>query len=279
MTALQIVHSLARLQCTKCGAEANASCNCGEPYKPVEIAKEAIKASPQKSNRAIAKEIGVSEPTVRRARASGDAPENVVGLDGKTYKAKGKPVAAPIPAKNMVQGIVPIEERAAQMAALADDQPPALAEPGGGAFDFVRFKQQLAELAQHVERLTPAQAREVADLAESMSDGIRGVIYEDDQRKRAIKEAKNPEKTLDAARKNEQHWEKDDERNEAKREARQNGESWSDAKDAWEANWLTDNWDEKREQKFLERFKANWRRDHGQEFPASDFAQAKGGAR
>src|SRR5262245_16113234 len=90
MSRLQIVHSLARLQCVRCGAQANASCNCGEPYKPVEIAKEAIKANPQKSNRAIAEETGVSEPTVRRARASGDAPDTVVGLDGKIYKAKGK---------------------------------------------------------------------------------------------------------------------------------------------------------------------------------------------
>jgi hypothetical protein len=90
MTQLQIVKSLARLQCTECGAEANASCNCGKPYLPKEIAKEAIRANPQRSNRAIAEETGVSEPTVRRARASGDAPETVVGLDGKTYKAKGK---------------------------------------------------------------------------------------------------------------------------------------------------------------------------------------------
>ena len=88
MTALKPVPSIARLACTACGAETNASCNCGVAYNPVAIAKEAIKANSQKSNRAIAKETGVSEPTVRRARASGDEPDKVVGLDGKTYKAK-----------------------------------------------------------------------------------------------------------------------------------------------------------------------------------------------
>jgi hypothetical protein len=81
----------AKLACTKCGAQTDAPCSCGAAYKPVEVAKEAIKANPQKSNRAIAKETGISEPTVRRARASGDAPaDNVIGLDGKSYKAKAK---------------------------------------------------------------------------------------------------------------------------------------------------------------------------------------------
>jgi hypothetical protein len=50
------------------GAEANASCNCGKPYLPATVrAAEAIKANPQKSNRAIADEAGISESTVRRA--------------------------------------------------------------------------------------------------------------------------------------------------------------------------------------------------------------------
>lgn len=83
--------SVVRLQCLGCGAEANASCDCGKPYVPArERAAEAIAAHPEKSNRAIAEEIGVGEPTVRRARneaASPDAPETVTGRDGKTYPA------------------------------------------------------------------------------------------------------------------------------------------------------------------------------------------------
>jgi hypothetical protein len=78
--------SIQRMVCTGCGAEANASCNCGKPYEPKSVrAREAIEASPQKSNRAIAAETGISEPTVRRARASSDAPAKVTGRDGKEY--------------------------------------------------------------------------------------------------------------------------------------------------------------------------------------------------
>ena len=133
MNTLQIVHSLARLQCTKCGAEANASCNCGQPYVPVALrVKEYDEANPGKSSRKAAADLGVSH---------GD-------------------------------------------------------------------------------------------------------------------------------------------RDEAKQEARESEECWSDIKDDWEAEWLRDNWDDKREQDFLDEFKNGWRDEHGQEFPASEFAQAKkGGAR
>jgi hypothetical protein len=86
-----------RMVCTSCGAEANASRTCGVAYVPKSVrAAEAVKANPEKSNRAIAAEIGVSEPTVRLAREQGtscDAPEKVVGKDGKSYAAK-RPAAA-----------------------------------------------------------------------------------------------------------------------------------------------------------------------------------------
>jgi hypothetical protein len=86
-----IEKTYALLACTECGAEAYASCNCHKAYKPVDLAAKAIAANPSKSNRAIAAEIGVSEPTVRRARgASPDAPDEHTGLDGKTYPAKHK---------------------------------------------------------------------------------------------------------------------------------------------------------------------------------------------
>ena len=84
--------------CTGCGAEVSASCNCGKPYEPKSVrAREAIEAGPEKSNRAIAAETGISEPTIRRAReaaASDDAPDTVTGRDGKSYPAK-KPKAMP----------------------------------------------------------------------------------------------------------------------------------------------------------------------------------------
>src|SRR5262245_55175690 len=86
------------LQCSKCGAKAAASCDCGVPYaSALWLAAEAIKASPQKSDRAIAKEIGVSNVTVSKARK--DATVNQltvdkrVGLDGKVRRMpKSKPV-------------------------------------------------------------------------------------------------------------------------------------------------------------------------------------------
>jgi hypothetical protein len=93
MSATVIKMSVQRMVCTGCGAEANASCNCGLNYVPKSVrAAEAVKANPEKSNRAIAAETGVSEPTVLRARqdagASHDAPdEERVGRDGNSYPA------------------------------------------------------------------------------------------------------------------------------------------------------------------------------------------------
>ena len=80
------------IACTRCGAEADAACECGKPYEPAsQRAAEAVKANPGKSDRVIAAEIGVGSNTVRRARKSvapRGAPETVTGRDGKNYKAK-----------------------------------------------------------------------------------------------------------------------------------------------------------------------------------------------
>jgi hypothetical protein len=87
------IHALipvAKLRCEGCGTLADAACGCGLPYVPAsKRAEDAIAANPQKSNRAIADEVGVSEPTVRRARkptASHDAVAKRVGKDGKARK-------------------------------------------------------------------------------------------------------------------------------------------------------------------------------------------------
>lgn len=74
-----MIHRGGLLQCTKCGAGTICPCGCGAPYlverrdwtaagTALERAAAAITAHPEKSNRAIAAEIGLSEPTVRRAR-------------------------------------------------------------------------------------------------------------------------------------------------------------------------------------------------------------------
>ena len=60
--------SQTRLECSECGAVADAACRCGKPYVPAGTrAAAAIAASPERSDRAIADEIGVGKDTVRRA--------------------------------------------------------------------------------------------------------------------------------------------------------------------------------------------------------------------
>jgi hypothetical protein len=86
--------AMQRMACTACGAEANASCTCGVAYVPKAIrAAEAVKASPEKSNRAIAADLGVDKETVRKARSRGDQspPAVVIGQDGKSYPATKPP--------------------------------------------------------------------------------------------------------------------------------------------------------------------------------------------
>jgi hypothetical protein len=75
-----------QLCCSKCGAKAKATCACGAAYVPAGvIAAKAIALHPEKSNRAIAKETGINESTVREARATAGNPAvERIGLDGKT---------------------------------------------------------------------------------------------------------------------------------------------------------------------------------------------------
>lgn len=76
--------------CSGCGATVDAACDCGVPYMPAgQRAAEAVAANPQMSDRAIAREIGVSTPTVSRARATVTpvtVDEPRVGLDGKVRR-------------------------------------------------------------------------------------------------------------------------------------------------------------------------------------------------
>jgi hypothetical protein len=84
-----------RLRCTGCGATTEAPCGCGVRFRilrPGEAAKRAIKKDPRMSDRAIAKNIGVTSNTVRRARKT-TAPfgavnknERRVGQDGKARR-------------------------------------------------------------------------------------------------------------------------------------------------------------------------------------------------
>lgn len=95
----------ARLICSACGASGEGSCGCGAPYVPAgERAAAAVAANPAKSDRAIAKEIGVHHNTVAKARkATGDhSPvEKRTGQDGKARKLP-QPKAPATPTKPFV---------------------------------------------------------------------------------------------------------------------------------------------------------------------------------
>ena len=77
-----------RRVCSACGV--NASCECGVEYIAAgEFAKRKAKQHPDWSNRRVAKEYGLSNQTVMRARAGcpNEQPEKRLGADGKSYPA------------------------------------------------------------------------------------------------------------------------------------------------------------------------------------------------
>jgi hypothetical protein len=85
-------------RCSACGGD--RECDCSAPAIPkTQRAIEAIKADPDRSDRAIAKDIGVSQPTVSKARKEVAATDKQLsveartGLDGKTRKMPEKKAA------------------------------------------------------------------------------------------------------------------------------------------------------------------------------------------
>ena len=63
----------------------------GWDWAPGEMAARALEASPEKSNRSIAVDVGVGQATVGRLRRSTglyDQVDRTVGLDGKFYPAR-----------------------------------------------------------------------------------------------------------------------------------------------------------------------------------------------
>ena len=104
-----------RLECSDCGAAATANCGCHAPYVPAgERAAKAVAENPEKSDRAIAAELGVSKDTIRRARKSTGAHAPVdeprVGKDGKKrrkieeYEHGSAPIGKFISKGSMRQG-------------------------------------------------------------------------------------------------------------------------------------------------------------------------------
>lgn len=65
-----------RMECSSCGAEGTAGCDCGAPYvQPIDRAAEIAENDPGITIRALAKAAGVSHATAQRAKVvSGDTP-------------------------------------------------------------------------------------------------------------------------------------------------------------------------------------------------------------
>jgi hypothetical protein len=128
-----------RLRCSGCGAKAEATCDCGLPYVPAGVAAaKAIKANPEKSNYAIAKEIGIDEKTVRRVRGTAKAvTARRIGKDGKSYPA-AKKAKAPTPTTPAVASPI-------------DEMQPAFMQPEPTALLLSEIERLVGELAMAVE--------------------------------------------------------------------------------------------------------------------------------
>lgn len=87
--------SVQRMSCTACGAEANASCNCGVTYAPIkerkELAAKTLVGDPSLSDREIARLTGLDKNTVAAVREDMEAGGEIhhlterKGGDGKVY--------------------------------------------------------------------------------------------------------------------------------------------------------------------------------------------------
>ena len=193
--------SIAQIECSQCGATADAACNCGAPYVPKAIrATEAITKSPEKSSRAIAEEIGVSESTVRRARestASHDAVGKRTGKDGKVRKL---PQRQPEPVETdddvdpaLVQlvadrrkeleekGVIPRTQHSAPIdpadtASISNSIDPASDNDGAEVVVTTSFLVEAWRTA--LDRREVIQSEDVADLIELMSDAQRAALYD-----------------------------------------------------------------------------------------------------
>jgi hypothetical protein len=88
--------SVTQLQCTGCGAETHAACNCGRAYLPkLQRAEEIAEANPNISVRQLAEQASVSHGTAQEAksRVQSRTPDTgpTVGRDGKQYPATQPP--------------------------------------------------------------------------------------------------------------------------------------------------------------------------------------------
>ena len=111
-----------QLRCEACNATVEAACGCGVAYVPAgKLAERAVKAYPRKSNRAIARELGIDHKTVGGARKKAgeeySPTEKRTGLDGKSYPPT-KPIQLVI---KEPAAVLPDDAQASLFASLLDD--------------------------------------------------------------------------------------------------------------------------------------------------------------
>ena len=103
-TVLKIPPRRERLECSNCGASTEAPCDCGALFLPAGMrAEQALAENPALSDRVIADAIGVSEPTVSKARKQSTdkslSVEKHIGRDGKARRLPKKMTKAQARAK------------------------------------------------------------------------------------------------------------------------------------------------------------------------------------
>jgi len=97
------------LRCPDCGATTDAPCGCGKPYEYIRAGEAAAKAverereaavtegRPERSDRVLAAEVGVSQPVISAARKATDKNLSVEPRTGKDGKLRRMPTKRPAP--------------------------------------------------------------------------------------------------------------------------------------------------------------------------------------
>jgi hypothetical protein len=111
------VKELKQLRCSKCGATTDAICECGVGYVPAhEYAAKALAANPEKSDRAIAAELGIDHKTVAKQRKlTGENSPVRIGRDRKARRVPKPKSPKPQPLNIALSALTQIEQLVGDM--------------------------------------------------------------------------------------------------------------------------------------------------------------------
>lgn len=310
--------SIARLECSACGATADAACNCGAQYLPAGTrAAEAIAANPEKSDRAIATELKVSPTTVGKARKATVHSGQLAKRVGKDGKARKLPAKKPDP--NPILLVPPgmgAEFNAAFSFKTAETDPLVIPDPespedqilaspwfasvmrpilegkikndpkksAAALVEFMRAIRQAS--ATYLPQMTPDDllgddgarnsAANILDVVKDLEFDIEEQASKEkfakQEAKRIKREAKDPQGAKEAARADAQKeaLNNSGEEDEEKEANKGSGTPWSEQKEEWREEWISNNWGEEEQAEFEKDFAERWLRDHGAPFPGLD---------